>query len=124
MNLEQLTSRAARLAAERLASDSAHIPLIESEVSKAIQEAAEEQGESVYLLVPWPSSEIVDPPLGESGEEYYCKREEFTRYIQDKVNPARERAGLKPLDLKTAEECYRILNDFARKNQSPPCSIC
>lgn len=49
MNLEQLTSRAARLAAERLASDSAHIPLIESEVSNAIQEAAEEQGESVYL---------------------------------------------------------------------------
>lgn len=55
------------------------------------------------------------PPQGESGEEYYCKRDDFVRYIEDEVNPAREDAGLTPLDMKTAEECFRILNDFARK---------
>lgn len=55
------------------------------------------------------------PPLGDSGEEYYCKRDDFIRYIEDEVNPAREKCKLRPLDLKTAEECYRILNDFARQ---------
>lgn len=55
------------------------------------------------------------PPLGESGEAYYCKRDDFTRYIESEVNPARIKAGLQPLDMKSAEECYRILNDFARK---------
>jgi hypothetical protein len=55
------------------------------------------------------------PPFGESGEEYYCKRDDFVRYIEDQVNPAREAAGLQPLCWRTAEECYRILNDFARK---------
>ncbi len=56
-----------------------------------------------------------DPPLGELGEAYYCKRDDFTRYIADQVNPAREAAGLQPLCWRTAEECYRILNDFARQ---------
>jgi hypothetical protein len=56
-----------------------------------------------------------DPPIGESGENYYCKRDDFTRYISFEVNPAREKAGLKPLCERTAEECYRILNEFARE---------
>jgi hypothetical protein len=55
------------------------------------------------------------PPLGEGGEAYYCKRDDFTRYINREVNPARIEAGLQPLDMKSAEKCYRILNDFARK---------
>lgn len=55
------------------------------------------------------------PPLGESGEAYYCKRDDFTRYLEEVVNPARIAANLAPLDKRTAEECYRILNDFARK---------
>jgi hypothetical protein len=56
-------------------------------------------------------------PEGESGEEYYCKRDDFIRYIHEDVNEIRESRGLPLLDLKTAEECYRILNDFARKAQ-------
>jgi hypothetical protein len=55
------------------------------------------------------------PPLGENGEAYYCKRDDFTRYLEEVVNPARIAANLAPLDKRTAEECYRILNDFARK---------
>jgi hypothetical protein len=62
-------------------------------------------------------SEDFTPPNGEQGEAYYCSRDEFTRYIMEKVNPARAEAGLQELDLKTAEECYRILNDFALKNK-------
>ncbi len=53
-------------------------------------------------------------PLGEYGENYYCKRDDFLRYIADNVNPARLAAGLKELDETTANECFRILNDFAR----------
>ena len=56
-------------------------------------------------------------PCGESGEIYYCKKEEFVRYISDEVNPAREKSGLQPLDLKSAEEAYRILNDFYKKQK-------
>ena len=55
------------------------------------------------------------PPLGESDEAYYCKRDDFMRYIAEQVNPARWGSGLRPLDQTTTEECYRILNDFARK---------
>ena len=57
------------------------------------------------------------PPGGESGEEYYCSRDAFVCYIEDEVNPARKRAGLERLDMKTAEVCYRILNDFARQGK-------
>ena len=55
------------------------------------------------------------PPLGESGEEYYCKRDDFVRYIEDEVNPAREKCNLKPIDQRSALECYRILNYFAKQ---------
>ena len=62
----------------------------------------------------------LQPPLGQGGEDYYCHRDEFTRYIAFEVNPARESAGLKPLCEKTAEECFRILNDFARRWSNKP----
>ncbi len=62
------------------------------------------------------------PPLGEDGEAYYCKRDDFTRYLEEVVNPARIDANLAPLDKRTAEECYRILNDFARKWGCKPIS--
>ena len=62
------------------------------------------------------------PPLGESGEEYYCKRDDFVRYIEDEVNPAREKFNLKPIDQRSALECYRILNDFAKHIHPEPTS--
>ncbi len=51
--------------------------------------------------------------FGLSGEEYFIEKEAFVLYIEDTVNPAREKHGLLPIDLKSAEESYRILNDFA-----------
>jgi len=61
--------------------------------------------------------ETVAPPLGELGEEYYCKRDDFMRYVEHIVNPERIRVGLPPLDTTTAGVCYRILNDFALQNK-------
>ena len=57
-------------------------------------------------------------PLGEYGEDYYIRRDDFLRYIADNVNPARLAAGLRELDETTASECFRILNDFARLAKS------
>jgi hypothetical protein len=59
------------------------------------------------------------PPIGLTGEPYYLARDDFSRYIEEEVNPARAKAGLQPLDAKTAEECFRILNDFYRKWAEP-----
>ena len=57
-------------------------------------------------------------PLGEYEEDYYIKRDDFLRYIVDNVNPARLAAGLRELDETTVNECFRILNDFARLAKS------
>ena len=48
------------------------------------------------------------------GEEYYTMRDEFMRYIEDQVNPARISAGLEPIREHEGRECYRILYDFWR----------
>jgi len=63
------------------------------------------------------TAQPIDPPLGESGEEYYCKCDDFMRYIENEVNPARVACGLPPLDVITADVCFRILNDFALRNK-------
>ena len=45
-------------------------------------------------------------------EEYYAMKDEFVRYVIDKVNPARLAAGLTELREKESEECFRILYEF------------
>ena len=64
------------------------------------------------------NAQPIAPPLGETGEEYYCKRDDFMRYVENEVNPARIACGLQPLDVTTAGVCYRILNDFALRNKN------
>lgn len=63
------------------------------------------------------TAQPIDPPLSESGEEYYYKRDDFMRYIEYKINPTRVACGLPPLDVITAGVCFRILNDFALRNK-------
>ena len=53
-------------------------------------------------------------PLAET-EAYYSEQEEFMRYIQDEVNPAREKAHLLPIRKYEAKECYRILHEMWSK---------
>ena len=48
-------------------------------------------------------------------EEYYIMRDEFMRYIEDSVNPARTEAGLEPIREHEGRECYRILYEFWKK---------
>lgn len=49
------------------------------------------------------------------SEEYYIMRDDFLRYIDDDVNPARFKAGLAEIKTIDARECYRILYDFWKK---------
>lgn len=45
-------------------------------------------------------------------EEYYIARDEFMAYIEEKVNPAREKAGLSAIRDHEAKECFRIIHEF------------
>lgn len=45
-------------------------------------------------------------------EAYYTMRDEFVRYVENEVNPARCNAGLTELRIKESEECFRILYEF------------
>lgn len=58
----------------------------------------------------------MNKPLPEPGsEEWYILRDEFLRYVANEVNPARIGAGLKEIDMTAAKECFRVLDDFLRK---------
>lgn len=48
----------------------------------------------------------------ETSEEYYIRRDNFVRYIDTEVNPARLKAGLSEIREHEARECFRILHDF------------
>lgn len=47
-----------------------------------------------------------------TAEEYFTARDAFLVYCEDEVNPARVANGLKPLDLPTAREAFRIIDEF------------
>lgn len=50
-----------------------------------------------------------------NSEEYYIQRDDFMRYIEDKVNPARLDVGLSGIREHEARECFRILYEFWQK---------
>ena len=50
-----------------------------------------------------------------NSEEYYIQRDDFMRYIEDKVNPARLAEGLLEIRVHEARECFRILYMFWQK---------
>jgi hypothetical protein len=52
------------------------------------------------------------PSAFQRTEDYFCRRDEFMKYIDDHVNPARESAGLKLISDPEAQECFRILDKF------------
>ncbi|MCG3177033.1 MAG: hypothetical protein MOGMAGMI_01999 [Candidatus Omnitrophica bacterium] len=58
--------------------------------------------------------------MSETAEQYYADRDDFVRYIIEKVNPARKDAGLNEIDRTTAETCFRILYDFQSKDAVRP----
>lgn len=45
-------------------------------------------------------------------EEYFARQDEFRIYIQDVVNPARQRAGLAEIREDEARDCFRLLDKF------------
>jgi len=45
-------------------------------------------------------------------EDYYAKQEQFVRYVDHKVNPARKESYLEPIREYEARECYRILHQI------------
>lgn len=45
-------------------------------------------------------------------EHYYAAQDDFRRYIRDKVNPARAKAGLSEIRDEEARECFRIIDQF------------
>jgi len=51
----------------------------------------------------------------EASELEYIRQDEFLIYIQDKVNPARIKAGLNPVGEIEAMVCYRIIRDFNKQ---------
>lgn len=57
-------------------------------------------------------------PLPDTSEEYYIRRDEFMRYIDREVNPARRANGLEEIREHEARECFRIIVDFLRKWES------
>jgi 7-keto-8-aminopelargonate synthetase-like enzyme len=44
-------------------------------------------------------------------DSYYLARECFVEYLADHVNPARQANHLPPLDLNTAREVFRLLDE-------------
>lgn len=57
-------------------------------------------------------------PLPDTSEEYYIRRDEYMRYIDREVNPARRANGLEEIREHEARECFRIIVDFLRKWES------
>lgn len=47
-----------------------------------------------------------------TAEEYFTARDAFLVYCEYEVNPARMANGLKPIDLLTAREAFRIIDEF------------
>lgn len=45
-------------------------------------------------------------------EHYYAAQDDFRRYIQREVNPARAKAGLSEIRDDEARECFRIIDQF------------
>lgn len=53
------------------------------------------------------------------SEQYYIDQDDFIRYIKEKVNPERLKAGLKEVDDVAARVCFRIIYDFREKWMQP-----
>jgi hypothetical protein len=45
------------------------------------------------------------------ADDYYLRRDAFMDYIRDYVNPSRRANHLPPLDLHTARECFRLIDE-------------
>lgn len=52
---------------------------------------------------------------GGSAELFHARQDEFMRYVEDEVNPARVAAGLSEIRPHEARECFRIIDEFATK---------
>lgn len=48
----------------------------------------------------------------DSSDAYFLAQDEFRRYIEDRVNPARAMNGLSPIGDHEARECFRILDNL------------
>lgn len=46
-----------------------------------------------------------------TAEEYYMARDCFIEYVREHVNPAREKCSLRPIDLLSARETFRLLDE-------------
>jgi hypothetical protein len=47
-----------------------------------------------------------------TSDEYFRAQDEFRRYVETEVNPARVKHGLSEIRDAEARECFRIIDEF------------
>jgi len=55
--------------------------------------------------------------MGFSGEEYYIQQDRFTRYISERVNPARIEHGLEAISDRASDTCFRVMCEMFEVNE-------
>lgn len=73
-------------------------------------ETAQEYAERMIALANKALSEPPKTPAPLTGEAYFIDRDIFTRYVAEKVNPARVAEGLDRITSAAAYACYDIIN--------------